>query len=261
MAVDNLESTAKKWAGEARKILEDPESVYNLAGRRLALISVISKEHFLKPENTFRVAVVGNPNLGKTTYSYSIAKILELYGTTCSYFDLDVYTQSGSAISGTIEWAKRLKREPPEIKPEDIKQNINTFGQKRPGIIIGDFPGRIEDKYQIRRLKKADLALILASDLTEKNKWAELCDKAGIGYRWVMSYPHINTNAPFYPQIYDLERKVNTTTSMIISATSLLMEVTDLTGFGPVNYQNFFTNPELIILEEALDFHFSIQNP
>lgn len=243
---------------ESEKILENPEEVYDLAGKRLALRGLQLKEHFSKPENTVRFAVVGNSNLGKTTYSYTVAQILDLYSIPVNYVDLDLHTQSGLAMAGvTNSWVTTRA----EIPEDEINKSIKDFAQSGPGIVLGDFPGRLENPHQVNRLKTSSLALIFALNLKERDEWAELCDKAGVGFRWVISRRSTSLQGPLYPQTVGLERRVIFSASILASATSIVEEAAQITNAPKSTYQNFFSQPELVVLEEVLDFLYSIQMP
>lgn len=210
---DNL-SGAHKLAAQAQEILNNPEEVYDLVGKRLALTSAILHKHFLNPTNTFRLAVVGNPNTGKTTFAYSIAKILELYQTPTTYVDLDIYTESGRAISGEIKWEERRKRDLEEIPLDETLGSIDKFANAKPGIIIGDFPGRITNEFQGRRLKQANLALILALNEQDLSHWVNLCSKNEVGYIHAISKQSFTPEAPIHPQVHSLHRQIQINTSL-----------------------------------------------
>lgn len=246
---------------ESRKILDDRELIYDLAGKRLALRAIELKGHLSDPANAFHLAIVGNPNRSKTTYAYSCYSVLKTYDVPVKYHDLDVYTQSGMAISGVIDWNKRVKRTLVEIEEKEISQSIQTFINDTPGIIIGDYPGRIKDQYQAQRLEKADLAIILAKDSEEVKKWAKLCTSLGVGYRWLIS----ETEPPLpyevlYPSFYNLTREVRFSPMMLVSATSILEEIAAIKDIPLSNIESYFSQAELVVLQEILDFHFSIRN-
>lgn len=246
---------------ESRKILNDRELIYDLAGKRLALRAIELRGHLSEPANTFRLAIIGNPNRSKTTYAYSCYSVLKTYDVPAKYHDLDVYTQSGMSISGVIGWNERVKRTLEEIPKEEIHESIQTFIDDVPGIVIGDFPGKIEDPYQAQRLEKADLAIILAKDPEEVEEWAKLCTSLGVGYRWLIS----ETEPPLpydilYPSFYNLTREVRFSPMMLISATSILEEIAAIRDLTLSNIENCFSQAELVVLQEILDFHFSIRN-
>lgn len=251
---------AFKLASQAGEILKNPERVYDLVGRRLALTSIALKNHFLDTKNTFRLGVIGNPNVGKTTYSYSISKILELYKTPTTYIDLDVHTESGRAMSGEITWEERRKRKSDEIPLEEVNENIAKFANAGPGIVIGDFPGRISNEFNPQRLKRANLALIFGRNYSDVIPWMDFCTKCNVGYRFAISREDLSLKVPIYPQVDDLNRKFQITTPLMASATSILLEASKLTDGPKINFDNFFSQPELVVLEEVYDFLFSIGN-
>jgi len=248
-----------KLNSEVRRLLKRPEEIGDLLGRRLALIAGLTQGHFTDPRNTFRIAVIGDPNLGKTTYSYSVAKILEMYGTPSSYFDLDVYTESGRAISGEKGWQERRKRSLTQIKRREIKENIRKFGKIKPGIVIGDFPGMSSDKFQVERIHMANMALIFAGDYKHLDPWIKLCTRAHIYHRFLISRPKFSMEPPIYPQINRLYRKPISNLPLIASATSLLLESNEMTHGPKIEIGMHFNDAERTILEEIFDFYFSIQ--
>ena len=252
----DYEDTALKLASQAHDILQNPEVVYDLTGKRLALISALTQNHFTDIKNGFRLAIVGNPNTGKTTFSYSVSEILKLYRVPCTYIDLDLYTNSGKAISGEIEWKERNKRSADNIPEAEIMKNIKDFSSPRIGITIGDFPGKINNEFQPQRLKGVNLALILAHNKQDADKWMDLCSTNGIRFRFLISEDdHI-----LYPQAVDFKRKTVFSIPNLIYATSVLKEAVEKTNGPKIPFDSFFSQPELVILEEVLDFKFSIQN-
>lgn len=255
------EEYIKYLTGTSHRILQNPEEVFDLAGKRFALLCLLYKKHFLHPENTFRVAVVGNPNLGKTTYSSSIFKIFKHYNFPTGYVDLDLYTQSGKAMFGEVAWDKRPKRGFEQVRAEETHESIESFRNAAPGIIIADFPGHTDDSYQVDRLKAANLALILANDIEEKKQWEKLCQQVCVGYRFLISLKNGILINPVFPQIHGLNRKVILSPAMLTSATSILEEAVEMSGVSKQGYEQFFTQPELVVLQEYLDFLFSIQMP
>ncbi|MCH7730140.1 hypothetical protein IID21_01260 [Patescibacteria group bacterium] len=248
-------------AEEAHKILEDQKLVYDLAGKRLALRTVELEAYLSQPENTFRLAIVGPPNRSKTTYAYSVYSVLKKYDLSTHYLDLDLYTESGLAISGMIDWAQRTKRTLEEVGEEKILESIKTFGNLKGGIVVGDFPGKIDDPYQTQRLKQTELAIILAKDHEEIKEWSDLCSTLGVKYRWLIS----ETEPPLkyeilYPSFYNLTRNVRFSPMILVSVTSILEEIAAIRNITLSNVGAHFSQPERVVLEEVLDFHFSIQN-
>ena len=256
-----LERLMAVWTPIIERIVHDPEELYDLAGKRLALITSLLGEHFKKSENTFRIAVVGNPNLGKTTLSYSLARILDLYGISSTYVDMDVYSNSGPAISGEIGWDQRIKRNANQVTQEEIQARTDQFEKTSPGIIFGDFPGRIGNLHQIEQLSKANIALILSTSIEQRKNWEEECAKAGIGYWWLISNEHVSPDPPFHPQVAGMKRRAIISPAMFATATTILLDAARMTDAPKANYQFAFMGPELLVLEELLDFHFGILTP
>lgn len=262
MTIEPFNPKVDSLVNESRKILNDPNRVFELAKTRLFFLATELLDHFNKPENTFRIAVIGDTNLGKTTFAYSVFNILRNHCSFPAYYiDLDLHTESGSAISGKIKWEERRKRTQKEIPPQKIHDSINLFAKSGPGITLGDFPGRIDNPSQIERLNQANLALIFALDKGGKDQWARLCTKAGIGYRWVISRTTPSLENPIYPQITGLRRRVIFDTEITTSVTSILEEAAEMTGAPKSVYENIFTQAELVVLQEYLDFLFSIRMP
>lgn len=247
-------------AEEARKILESRDLVYDLAGRRLALTATQLQDHLSRPENTFHLAIAGSPNRSKTTYAYSCYEVLKAYNLPTSYHDLDLYTQSGKAISGEIDWSRRIKRGLEEIPKEKVTQSIRAFLEDRPGVAIADFPGRLNDPYQTDRLRGADLAIILGRDREEVRGWDKLCSNVGVRHRFLIS----ETKPPLpyailYPSFFNLTRTVRFSPMMLVSVTSILQEIAQIRGLKISPWESYFSKAERVVLSEILDFTFSIQ--
>lgn len=247
-------------AEEARKILESRDLVYDLAGRRLALTATQLQDHLSRPENTFHLAIVGSPNRSKTTYAYSCYKVLKAYDIPASYHDLDLYTQSGKAISGEIDWSYRIKRGFDEVPEEEVVQSIRAFLEDRPGVAIADFPGKLNDPYQTDRLKGVDLAIILGRDRGDVGGWERLCSNVGVKRRFLIS----ETKPPLpyvtlYPSFFNLTRTVRVSPMMLVSVTSILQEIAQIRGVKISPWESYFSKAERVVLGEILDFSFSIR--
>lgn len=264
MSPDNFgDDNARKWAQEAGKILDDPVKVFKLIFRRIEILKACLIEPLSREENATRVAVVGYPNRGKTTFAYSVAQILDGLGFPANYVDLDIYTQSGLAMSGEVSWSNRPKndfKKNPSQEMQNQNRVLKSYTETKPGIVIGDCPGRIDNPSNKLFLKNSDFAVILCANLTEMNAWAKLCSEAGVGHFWLISKPKIDMNPPIYPQISKLNRQTKLDYQTMIAATDLLFLFADIRNIQVPEYENFFTNPELVVLEEHLDFLFSMRN-
>ena len=247
-------------AEEARKILENRELVYDIAGRRLALVASNLNDYLSRPENTFHIAIVGNPNRSKTTYAYSCYEDLEEYGVPSSYHDLDIYTQSGKAIAGEIAWNQRIKRSLREISETEITKSIQSYHKDQSGVVIADFPGKLDDPYQIERLKGSDLAIVLGRDREEIRRWEKLCSDNNVGHRFLIS----ETQPPLpytvlYPSFYNLTRKPRFSPMLLVSVTSVLQQIAEMRSLNLPGWERYFNKAELVVLREVLDFTFSIR--
>lgn len=247
-------------ADEARKILENRELVYDIAGRRLALVAIGLKDYLSRPGNTFHLAIVGNPNRSKTTYAYSCYEVLEAYGVPSSYHDLDIYTLSGKAIAGEIAWDQRVKRSLREISETEIVQSIQSYRKDQSGVVIADFPGKLDDPYQTERLKGSDLAIVLGRNREEIRRWEKLCEDSGVGHRFLIS----ETQPPLpytilYPSFFNLTREPRFSPMLLVSVTSILQQIAEMRGLSLPEWEGYFNKAESVVLREVLDFTFSIQ--
>lgn len=247
-------------ADEARAILENRELVNDVVGRRLALFAVTLKDHLSIPQNSFHLAILGNPNRSKTTYSYSCYEVLETYGVPTSYHDLDIYTQSGKAIAGEIAWDKRVKRDLGEIPETEIDQSIQSYRKDQSGVVIADFPGKLDDPYQIERIRGSDFAIVLGRNREEIRPWERLCTGNKVRHRFLVS----ETEPPLsysvlYPSFYNLTREPRFSPMLLVSVTSILQEIADMRGLSLPKWESFFSKAERVVLGEVLDFAFSIQ--
>jgi len=247
-------------ADEAREILENRELVYDITGRRLALVAINLKDYLSRPGNTFHLAIVGNPNRSKTTYAYSCYEVLKEYGVPSSYHDLDIYTQSGKAIAGEISWDQRIKRGLSEISETEIGQSIQSYHKDQSGVVIADFPGKLDDPYQIERLKGSDLAIVLGRDREEIRRWERFCTDNDVRHRFLIS----ETELPLpyvvpYPSFYNLTREPRFSPMLLASVTSILQEIANIRGLSLPKWESYFSKAERVVLCEVLDFTFSIQ--
>lgn len=239
---------------QAEGILADPEGVYDLAGKRLAL-RCVELEPFLTPD-TFRLGIVGNPNRGKTTYAYSCYQALEMYRFPAVYFDLDIYSVSGLAISGQVRWEERPKRSKPSMT--EIRELIRGYKEAGPGIVVGDFPGRVDSPYQLDCLKAVDLAIILGVSTADRKAWQELVGKSGVPALWLRSQLDKTPSYPLDPTVYALNREPKPTDlDVLTSLTRILEVVAEMKGVSLSSPWSFFSEAERMILEEVLDFNFA----
>lgn len=238
----------------AENILSEPERVYDLVGRRLALRCVELEASFSL--DAFRLGVVGNPNRGKTTLAYSYYRALEIYGFPTAYFDLDIYSYSGLAISGEVDWEKRPKRS--DAPQKEVEESILAFREAGPGIVIGDFPGRVDNLYQLDRLKTVDLAIILGVSIDDRRGWQELIGKSGVSALWLRSQLDKTPSYPLDPTLYGLDREPKPADlDVLTSLTRILEVVAKMKGVSLSSPWPLFTEAERLILEEVLDFNFA----
>lgn len=251
-----LEPVLAQLLEETRSILSDPEETIDLVGRRFALRCIEIQRYFSQTGGSFRLAIVGNPNRGKTTFAASAADILRLYGVHSNCFDLDVYTQSMRAMTGEISWSQRPKRS--DISRSEVLQNIKLYREAGPGLVIGDFPGKPGNPYQSSRLKASDLVLILVCSLEEKDLWTDLSVKAQKISLWLQSKKSWDINPPLHPFISDLDRCLKSGSIEIqIILTRILEVIAEVRGVPLTNPWNFFTEAQRTVLEEVFDFMYA----
>ena len=190
---------------EGRKILKDPEWVNDLAGRRLALRLVELEDYF--KGHTFRIGIVGKPNRGKSTYAYSCFRSLELFKFPTHYFDLDLYSNSGQALRGTVKWEDRPKRA--DAPKEETLASIQAYKDTGPGIVFGDFPGRPNNPYQSRRVRSSDIAVVLGDDPEDRKAWQRIVYKTHTPSLWLRTRKDTAHTYPKDPTVYGLNRIPN----------------------------------------------------
>lgn len=248
------DSRVAELVRQAENILSEPERVYDLVGKRLALCCVELKAPFSL--NAFRLGIVGHPNRGKTTLAYSYYQALETYGLPTAYFDLDIYSYSGRAISGEIDWRERSKR--PDAPRKEVEESILAFREVGPGVVIGDFPGKVDNLYQLRRLEAVDLAIVLGVSRNDREGWQELIGKSGISSLWFRTQLDKTPRYPLDPTLYGLNRKPKTTDLGVLTSLTRILEVAaEMKGVSLSNPWPLFDEAERLILEELLDFNFA----
>lgn len=251
---DIIDPRVTELVKQTEGILASPEEVYNLAGKRLVL-RCVELGPFLTPD-TFRLGIVGNPNRGKTTYAYSCYQALEMYRFPAAYFDLDIYSVSGLAISGQVRWEERPKRSKPSIT--EVRESIRAYKEAGPGIVVGDFPGRVDNLYQLDRLEAVDLVMILDVSIADRRGWQELVGKSGVPALWLRSQLDKTPRYPLNPTVYALNREPKPTDlDVLTSLTRILEVVAEMKGVSLSSPWSFFSEAERVILEEVLDFNFA----
>lgn len=250
----NIDPHVAELVKQAEGILADPEEVYDLAGKRFAL-RCVELEPFLTSD-TFRLGVVGNPNRGKTTYAHSCYQALKMYGFPTSYSDLDIYSVSGQAISGQVRWEERPKR--PKPSPREVRESIKAHEKAGPGMVVGDFPGKVDDPYQRDRLKATDLAIVLGVNIADRRGWQELVTGSEVPALWLRSQLDRTLRYPLDPTIYALNREPkHTDLDVLTSLTKILEVVAEMRDVSLSDPWPFFTEAERVVLEEVLDFQFA----
>ena len=251
---------------QTETIIKDPNSLYDVVGKRLAFRSAELQRHFLDPSNKITFGILGNPNSGKTTFAYSCFRILDVYGLPAHYHDLDVYTRSGDAMAGKVSWQQRTKKTQEQVGPEGVQHSIQELKEVAGGIVIADFPGMIDDPFQKMRLKAIDLAIIFVKTIDELDEWTTLCSGVNRGFRFLIThrtFPNfmqpVEEEQAVMPIISDMDRRVVFNPATLTITTSILEEAAVLTHAPKSNYHAFFTQAELTVLEEFLDPMFSIQ--
>jgi len=250
----NTSIDPRELTKQAKDILSEPEQIYGLAGKRFALRCAELESSL--GSNAFRLGIVGNPNRGKTTLAYSYYRALEIFGLPTAYFDLDIYSYSGLAISGEIDWEKRPKRL--DASQKEVEGSILAFKGIDSGMVIGDFPGRADNLYQLNRLRAVDLAIVLGTDVADRSDWQELVEKSGTSFLWLRSRLNGALCYPFDPTIYALDRKPRPAgLDVLISLTRILEVVAEIRGVSLSDPWSPFTEAERLILEEVLDLNFA----
>lgn len=239
---------------EGQKILSDPERVFELVGKRLALRVVELEKYFAT--NTFRLGIVGNPNRGKTTYAYSCFSLLQNYRFPTQFVDMDIYSYSGNAIAGKIRWEDRPKRS--DAPKKDVTESINVLRKAGPGIVIADFPGRPDNEYQPDRLKEFDLVMLLGNNRKDRKRWDAQVTKANVSSLWLRTQADKKLQYPIDPTIYDLNREPKPYGLDVMTSLTRVMEVIGrMVGIPVPNPWGLFSEPERLILEEMLDFKYA----
>jgi len=250
----NTDPRVAELVKQAEGILAVPEEVYDLAGKRLAL-RCVELEPFLTSD-TFRLGIVGNPNRGKTTYAYSCYQALKIYSFPTSYFDLDIHSASGQAISGQLRWEERSKN--PNPSPREVRESIKAYEEVGPGVVVGDFPGKVDNPYQQDRLKVVDLAIVLGVSMADRGGWQEVVAESGVPALWLRSQLDRILRYPLDPTIYALNREPKPTDlGVLTSLTRILEVVAETKDVSLSNPWPFFTEAERVVLEEVLDFQFA----
>jgi hypothetical protein len=265
MTHEYVDKKVRGLAAEAGKIIRDYDRLYDITGKRLAFWGMELKKHFDDPANKLVFGVVGYPNTDKTTLAYSCAKILQLYDVSSTYCDLDVYTFSGKAIEGQINWDDRPKQTRDKVGIEIVQQSIEALHKIQKGIVIADFPGMIEDPYQPLRLNAINYAIILAKDEGELEEWINLCSAENTGFRFLFTHKQTETLQlklfkmdARLPAIASMNRQAIVNVATLSVATGILEEAADMTKAPKSKYHNYFTEAELTALEEILDPLYSI---
>lgn len=246
---------------EGGKILADPEWVHELAGRRLAFRLVELEDHF--STHSYRLGIVGNPNRGKSTYAYSCYETLNNYHFPTHYVDLDIYAPSGMALTGEADWQKRLKRI--DAPKEEVLASIAAFRTTGPGIVFGDFPGLPDKPYQPRRVRAADMAVVLGDNPADRAKWLARLSKAKKNALWLRTRADRIRDYPLDPTIYELNRESRANSlDVVTSLTRILEVIAKNVGISLANVweklpngRTPFSEPERLVLAEILDFEFA----
>lgn len=246
---------------QGRAILDNPERVYDLAGRRLALRLIKVEDYFKK--HSFHLGIVGNPNRGKSTYAYSCFRTLELYQFPAQYFDLDIYSNSGLALRGIVNWEDRPKRL--DAPKKETLLSIKAYNDIKPGIVFGDFPGRPSNPYQARRVQSSDMAIVLGDDPEDRKAWHHIVSKTHTPSLWLRTRSDHTRTYPIDPTVYGLNRTPKPGGLDIITSLTRIIEViTKQIGLPMDNIWKTlpngitpFTEPERLILQEILDFEFA----
>jgi hypothetical protein len=255
----NLDLDLFMFVDEGNEILADPERVHELAGRRLAL-RCVELESFFQSQ-VFRIGIVGNPDRGKTTYAYSCFKTLEVLGFPTSYTDLDIYSACGVSISGRVPWEHRPRNRNPT--PEEVEANIQAYKQVTSGIAIADFPGMARDRYQQQRLGLVDLAIVLSHFYNlDRREWDEVIDTAGVSSTYLETRQESQPRMVNLPSVYNLNRQPRPLEiDIMVSVTKILEIAAEMKDVPLVDiyerYPDAFSQAEIIILEEVLDFEFA----
>lgn len=246
---------------QSKKILRDPEHMYDLAGRRFALRLLELQDHF--KDHSFRIGIVGKPNRGKSTYAYSCFRTLALYKFPTQYVDLDIYSNSGLALRGIVKWKDRPKR--PDAPKEETLASIRAYKDTRPGIIFGDFPGRPDNTYQSKRVRASDMAIVLGDNPEDREAWHRIVTKTHTPSLWLRTRADTKHTYPIDPTIYGLKRipkpgglDVMTSLTRILEVAARQLGLPLINLWKPLpNGVIPFSDPEQLILREVLDFEYA----
>ncbi len=249
---------AKILAAQASDILHNYDHTYDLVGRRLALRGIELTPHL--QTLPFRLGVVGNPNLGKTTLAYSYFKLLEVYGVPTQYVDLDLYSQSGPAIAGEIAWDQRTKRN--AVPEEEVLSSIAAYNNIPAGLVVADFPGRISNPHNPERIRGTDLILILTEKDEDRYAWMKLVSDNRRPFLWLQSVPSLQRTVPIHPSVRELMRKPKPfSIDVMISLTRILEMIAEMNTIPLHDIWTHLTQAERVVLEEVLDFEFAPLSP
>lgn len=246
---------------EGRKILNDPEQVYDLAGKRLMLRVVELNDYF--KNHSVRIGIVGRPDRGKSTYAFSCFRSLELRGLPTQYVDLDIYSNSGLALQGIVKWDDRPKR--PDAPKNETLASINAYKHAKPGVIFGDFPGWPDNPYQGQRVRASDMAVVLGDDAKDRDAWFRIVSKTHKPSLWLRTRKDNERTFPIDPTVYNLNRIPRPNGLDIITSLTRILEVIAKQRRIPLidiwkplpDGRVAFSDPEQLILREFLDFEFA----
>ena len=243
----------KQLIKQSKEIVDSPGDMYDLAGKRFALYALQLLPYF--ENNSIHIGIVGNPNRGKTSFAFSATELMSHYGLPALYFDLDDYTKSGGAISGSISWAERKKRE--LVPPEEINQTIADFSKSH-GLVIGDFPGRADDIYQNQRVSSLDMAILMTTGKEDSIEWKKLLEESNIPTSRLIIGKHrgqTSDHDPIAP--YIVRERKPFTIPMIIACTRTLVNIACIKDVSLIEPWSEMSQAERVVLEEVLDFEFA----
>ena len=202
------------------------------------------------------MGILGNPNVGKTTFGAKAYEMLQLYGVTASHlFDLDSYSPSVEAALGKIAWDERVKKN--EISAKEFISSIEEFLSLK-GLVIADFPGQIEDKFQVHRILTLDLGFVLANNANDRTSWLWVLKSLGKPFVWLQSRIVADLSNPIDPFITNLNRNAyQFDVRILIILTRIIEHIAYQTGMELTDIDAFFTQAERIVLHEFLDFFYA----